>query len=171
MYFKNIVVIETPKDLLKAAEEYFNWAVDHPILTEEATVYRGDVVRYDKPKVRVLSIGGLATRMGYTERSLRKLCASSPEFADALERIEDAIRVQRLEHGHAGTINAQMAMRELGMVEKTEVLRTDIKMEFTGEELSRELKKRGLTADFVGDVLEDVTYEEIDAGGSRITGG
>lgn len=164
MFFKNIVAIEKPKDLLKAAEEYFNWAYDHPILTEEATVYRGDVVRYDKPKVRVVSIGGLASRIGMTERALRKLCLSSTEFADCLERIEDAIRTQRLEHGHAGTINAQMAMRELGMVEKTEVVRTDIKMEFTGVELDREMKKRGLTLDFLGDVLEDVTYEEVDEG-------
>lgn len=108
---------EAPEDLLAAAEGYFQWVEDNPILEERVFVSQGDVTRVDVRHPRAMLVGTMQRFIGishgcWTDYTTRE------EFKDVCEHIKSVIFQQKFEYGCADMLNPNLVARELGLMEK-----------------------------------------------------
>lgn len=114
------VVFDNPQDFLNAAIDYFEWVDDHPLLEENASVYKGEVTRYAIRKTRPYTKKGLATYLGIPDGRI-DIYRKTPGWEETIEMVEQAIYTQKFEHAAAGLMNASIISRDLGLAEKTEI--------------------------------------------------
>ncbi len=116
--------------LLEAFAEYVEWNNTNPWKKNEL-VKGGDlagiVIQVDT--IRPLSLGGMCGFLGMTSswwKELRKRCEKSEKSADreymsAIRTIEDSIYNQKYEGAMVGAFNSNIAVRDLGLVDKQAV--------------------------------------------------
>lgn len=115
-----------PENLLTACTEYFTWVAENPLFEERVNVFKGDITRYRIPRVRAMSIRSLALYIGVSSRMWRDWSHSAREdLRPVVEWANDVIWTQKFEAAAADLINATLAMRDLGLVDKQEVTSPD----------------------------------------------
>lgn len=119
------VRFSSPADLLTVAHRYFQWAQDTPLKEENVYVHRGIVTRADTHKTRAFSRKGFAAFAGVPLSYLNRLRGQGPEWAEALDLVEQVIEMQLYEHAAAGMLNANLVARTLGLAERSEVTGRD----------------------------------------------
>ena len=106
----------------KAALDYFLWAEDHPMLEEQVFQHKGAIVRADRQKMRPFTKQGLASYLGIPVSRLDSYKQrKDPEWAEAVEMIEQVIYDQKFTGAAAGLLNAPLIARDLGIADKSEV--------------------------------------------------
>jgi len=115
----------SPQELLEAAQGYFAWCDEHPLLEEETTAYQGDVTRFDKKKVRPYTLKGMAVYLNIAVKKLEKYRLDDSGFAPAMELVDQVMYTQKFEHAAAGIMNSNFISRDLGLAEKQEITGKD----------------------------------------------
>ena len=120
-------IFKEPEILLKAAEEYFQWCVDNPLMEVD---FRGkNIQKVELPKMRAFSIEGLTLFLGVNtlyfrdfKKSLEgKTDSKSLEYSQIITRIEQIIWAQQYEGAAAGFLHPNIVARRLGLVDKSSV--------------------------------------------------
>lgn len=123
---------DSPLELLEAAENYFEWCENNPILEED---YRGkDATRVEVKKMRPFTLQGLCIHIGLNtfyfndleKRIKARMEGEKPtdddkEFTQILKYIRDKIYNQKFSGAAAGQLNANIIARDLGLADKTQV--------------------------------------------------
>lgn len=110
----------SPKILLEACIEYFEWAEAHPIFETKSYMYQGAPVQDTIPHMRALTIAGLCVFIRITQETwgqYRKL----EGYSDVIKEVESMMYEQKFSGAAAGMLNANIIARDLGLVEKAEV--------------------------------------------------
>jgi hypothetical protein len=125
-------IFKTPEILWEAAEEYFQWCVDNPLLRQDYVGKDADEVW--RKFARPFTIAGLTIFLdvnpGYWH-DFRKQNAEDKGFTDIFKKIDAIIYNQKYEGAAIGLYNPMMISRDLGLIDKSE---TDVKS--GGEKLS-----------------------------------
>jgi len=107
-------------DLWVAAQEYFEWAEDHPLCLEKGFSYQGKVSIEKFSKIRAMSIGGLCLFIGIS-RELFEQFELQKEFRLVVQRIKDVIFEQKFAGAAAELLNPVMIARDLGLSDRKEL--------------------------------------------------
>ena len=103
-----------PETLWEAAREYFIWAVNTPIKSEEISMYRGEIIRTHVNKKRAVTLQGLLLYINMNATTWNNY-KYKKGFTEVIELIENYIYVDKYEHAAAGLLNASMVMRDIGL--------------------------------------------------------
>jgi hypothetical protein len=133
----------TPKLLMQAATEYFQWVDNNPWIKKEQ-LKKPTVIKDKDGNQRVETIANIPTARPYTlsglciylgvnsqyfidfKESLRpkdgeKMIKKNKDFSEVIHAIEEIIRTQKFEGAAVGAFNANIIARDLGMVDKKDV--------------------------------------------------
>ena len=135
-----------PEELEKACLEYFQWVEDNPILEEKVFHTAGIITRADVAHIRAMTIGGLTLFLDISEDTWANY-RKKPDYVGICERVDKAIRKQKIEGSAADLLNPSIIARELGLVDKQErktdtTHRMDDKEQDAVFELAKELAKK-----------------------------
>lgn len=126
-YYKKLllgpnVVHVTVRDFLRDAASYFQYLEDFPLVEEQLFANKGVVVTGYKTKMRAATLQGLASHMGISTSKLRSYRTTRGEaFAEAMEKVDQLIYLQKFEGAAAGLLNATVVSRDLGLTDKQEI--------------------------------------------------
>lgn len=123
-------IFKTPKLLIKAAHEYFQWCVENPHYKQElmrSGDMAGEIVQI--PIDRPFSIKGMCiffgTNSGFWSQFKDGIAENKTltneekqDFSSTIKDIEEIIYTQKYEHAVIGTYNASIMGKDLEMVEK-----------------------------------------------------
>ena len=117
--------------LLNAANEYFLWCIDNPLIEVD---FRGkDATKVEIPKMRAFTYEGLTNYFGCNvqylndiERSIKakeaeKVTPSDRDFSTVIQYIRNTIRQQKFEGAAAGFLNANIIAKDLGLADKVQL--------------------------------------------------
>jgi len=110
----------TPEALWTAAQEYFQWVRDNPIYEQRLVTYLGDYQRVNVPKMRGMTLYGLAGFLGVTTKTWY-LYKGYEGYQDVCAAIDEIIRQQKIEGAMANQLNQLVVVRELGLKDKKEL--------------------------------------------------
>lgn len=110
-------LFETPKLLLDAACEYFEWCENNPLIEVD---YRGkDMERVELPKMRAFTMHGLCSYLdcntAYFRTFKAQLQEKDKDFNTVITRIEEIVYNQKFTGAAAGFLNANIIARDLGL--------------------------------------------------------
>lgn len=112
-------IFESPEQLWKACEEYFEWVEANPLWEAKAFAYQGEVTIEKLPKMRAMTINGLCLFLDITRQGWAEYCAKQ-DFSDITAQAEQHIRDQKFTGAAAELLNPNIIARELGLAEKKE---------------------------------------------------
>lgn len=136
-------LFKSPKLLLQAAFEYFEWCDKNPWIKKEQ-LKQPKVIKdkdggqrletvADIPTARPYTLSGLCIYLdvntqyftdfkeGLTPKEGAKWSKKNKDFSLVVTRIEEIIRTQKYEGAAVGAFNASIVARDLGMVDKKDV--------------------------------------------------
>jgi hypothetical protein len=123
-------LFKTPAALWRAACEYFDWCENNPLKEEKGFAYQGVVTREKFDKMRAMTMEQLCFYLHCNEAYFRQFKASLPEgeqgFSTVISDIENVIRTQKFQGAAADLLNANIISRDLGLVDKSEVLKKTV---------------------------------------------
>lgn len=129
-------IIESPEILEEAANEYFQWCVDNPIIQNDFKGQHAEEVEIKLP--RVFTKEGLAIFCGlHAYTVISDLKAVSKDFSEVVSKIEAVIYNQKFSNASVGLFNASIISRDLGLKEQTQ---TDLTS--GGEPFTLEIKPK-----------------------------
>jgi hypothetical protein len=116
----------TPKSLLDAAYEYFEWCTNNPLIAVDFK--GGGAKRVELPKMRAFTMNGLCIFLGVSNTYFYDLKASlsikkdqhSIDMLDTIGTIETIVYEQKFTGAAAGLLNPSIIARELGLADKKE---------------------------------------------------
>lgn len=118
-------IFTTPEILWDAASQYFQWALDNPLME---TIIQGGK-EFTLPKMRAMTLDGLCIYLDVGTSTFNDYSNPDKEeykgFSDVTTRIRGVIRTQKFEGASAGFLNANIIARDIGLVEKQEVTGKD----------------------------------------------
>lgn len=117
-------IFKTPEDLWGAAVEYFEWNEANPLWEAKVAQNKGEPEIVTLPKVRAMSIPGLANFLGITVASWHNY-ANREDFLDVCKQISEIIRQQKFEGASAGLLNPAIIARDLGLADKQDHTSSD----------------------------------------------
>ena len=112
-------IITDPQCLADAADEYFQWCVDNPIIEID---FRGkDLSRVEIPHPRVFKKGEFSRFCHVAQwRTIEELRKDHDDFPQIITRIEGIIADQKYTYAVVGMFNSTIVSRDLGLTDKTE---------------------------------------------------
>ncbi|MFC5046312.1 terminase small subunit [Aquimarina hainanensis] len=113
-------IFETPEDLEKKCDSYFDWADSNPWYKNEALKggdRAGEIISI--PMQRPYTLKGLCLFLEITTNCWRDY-EERAEFINITTRVRERIDNQQFEGGMVGVFNANLSARRLGMIDKTE---------------------------------------------------
>lgn len=113
-------IFENPKQLWKAACEYFEWVTDNPLEEAKAFAYEGEVTIKDLPKMRAMTLMGLCFFLDISDDTWLNY-TKNKDFLGVCEDIKRVIFTQKFEGASAGLLNASIIARELGLADANKV--------------------------------------------------
>lgn len=116
-------IFKTPESLWSAAEEYFQWIEDNPLLEGKAAQFQGKFVYGDVKKMRAMTIYGLC-RFLHINFKTWQLYKERDDFIHITNEIEEIIKEQKFTGAAADLLNANIIARDLGLADKKEVKST-----------------------------------------------
>lgn len=113
-------IIQDPETLSKAADEYFQWCEENPILQKDFRGKDADTVYLEHP--RVFTKEGLARYLDVNEwRVISQLKDVSEDFNRVVTRIEKTIYEQKFTYASVNMFNSNIIARDLGLADKREI--------------------------------------------------
>ncbi len=109
----------TPKELWDGAIEYFAWVDEHPLQEQLIFHHKGALTKTMGNKARPYTLTGLCTFLGITRATYHKTCAQTG-FEEVKDLLDQIIYTQKFEGAAAGFFNANIMVRDLGLVDKSE---------------------------------------------------
>jgi hypothetical protein len=123
-------IFENPELLDEAANEYFQWCFENPLI--EKDFVGKDATEVEKPKMRAFTWSGLELFVGiYSLRDYR----NNPEykgFSQILSRIERIIFTQKFEGAAAGLLNQNIIARDLKLYDSDPAQPTNLTVTISG---------------------------------------
>ena len=120
-------IFATPKLMLEAAYEYFEWCEKNPLIEID---YRGAAppVKVQLPKMRAFTIEGLTMFLHvntvyfnqFEESISGKEDELSKDFSKVITHVKEIIYRQKFEGAASGFLNPNIIARSLGLREKSE---------------------------------------------------
>ncbi|MGU3377635.1 DNA-packaging protein [Chryseobacterium sp. M5A1_1a] len=135
----------TPELLWEAATEYFEWCESNPLIDVD---YKGkDADRVELYKMQPFTLYGLCLYLGVNTAYFRQFKQSlkdndqniENDFSTVITRIEEVIYHQKFVGAAAGFLNPNIIARDLGLVDKKEVEKTEVMM--TSEERDQKIQE------------------------------
>jgi len=112
-------IFETPEELVKSANEYFQWIQDNP-LKEQLTYHAsGLITQTDGDKMRAMSLEGLCNFIDIHVDTF-KLYSERQDFIGVTKRIRQIIDTQQFEGAASGFLNPNIIARKLGLTDRTD---------------------------------------------------
>lgn len=117
-------IVKSPEALREAADEYFQWCIDNPILQKD---YRGkDAIDVYLEHPRVFTKEGVARFCHLAAwREVADLANVNKDFAQVVTHIESTIREQKFTYASIGMFNANIIARDLGLADKNQTQALD----------------------------------------------
>ena len=104
-------IFESPVSLEMAAEEYFDWCHQNPLI--EIDFVGKDAVQVEKPKMRAFTWSGLELYLQVESLREYKTNPNYKDFSQVITRIEKVIYTQKFEGAAAGFLNPNIIARDL----------------------------------------------------------
>jgi hypothetical protein len=129
-------LFESPEMMEEAADEYFQWCIENPLIEID---FKGkDATKVEIPKMRAFTIQGLCRYLNcnveYFRQFKEKLAYKEKGFARIVSYIEETIYEQKFTGSAAGFLNPNIIARDLGLVDKKDMsLHGDITVEYIEE--------------------------------------
>lgn len=142
-------IFSTPKMLLDAAHEYFEWVDANPLIESKAAQFQGEQVDLTVKKMRAMTLEGLYIFLGVSKQTWFDYKARE-DFVDVMAEIEAIIRTQKFAGAAADMLNANIIARDLGLKDAStnEITGKDggpiVMAALSNEELAAEIAKYGL---------------------------
>lgn len=112
----------SPQLMWEAAEEYFQWCIDNPLMESQAFSFQGTTKLTEVPKMRPMTLQGLCLYMGASSSYFRTFKTERgekyPDFVAVIQAIEETIENQQYTGAAAGFLNPRIVAMKLGMTEK-----------------------------------------------------
>lgn len=123
----------TPQLLWEAAEEYFEWCDENPLIEID---FRGkDADKVELPKMRPYTLHGLCIYLDCSTSYFREFKSNIKDkdngFLTVITRIEEVIYNQKFSGAAAGFLKENIIARDLGLADKKDA---DLKVGITWEE-------------------------------------
>lgn len=100
-----------PEVLWEAAQEYFQWCFDNPLI--EIDFVGKDATQVQKPKIRAFTWSGLELYLDIDSLREYKSNPDYKEFSQIITRIEKIMYTQKFEGAAAGLLNPNIIARDL----------------------------------------------------------
>jgi hypothetical protein len=100
-----------PELLWEAAQEYFQWCFDNPLI--EIDFVGKDATQVQKPKIRAFTWSGLELYLDIDSLREYKSNPDYKEFSQIITRIEKIMYTQKFEGAAAGLLNPNIIARDL----------------------------------------------------------
>jgi hypothetical protein len=114
-------IIKDPETLVIAADEYFKWCIDNPIIEIDYKSSGGGLVKVEIPHPRVFKKDEFARFCGCCDwRVIRDLHTVSEDFSRVVTHIEGVIADQKYTYATVGMFNPSIIARDLGLADKQE---------------------------------------------------
>ena len=122
----------TPEELFDESNKYFKWCVDNPLLEEQLFNTKFGIKREAVSKMRPFTIQGLCTFLGIVVKTfdnygkLKKTAEtelehnSANDYLQVVTYVRQIIYNQKFEGAATGFFNANIIVRDLGLVNKEE---------------------------------------------------
>lgn len=116
----------TAEEMFEAVCGYFKWLEDNPLEEAKAFSYEGDVTVESLPKMRAATITGMCVYLGISTTSWKEWRNPNdvkyrPELHEVMMFAEECIKEQKFTGAAAGLLNAALVMRDLGLVDKSQL--------------------------------------------------
>lgn len=113
-------LFETHQLLWKEACAYFKWCSENPWIK---TDYKGkDADKVEIPTARPFTLYGLCLYLGVNTKYFNDFKKTACEdFSEVIRRIEEVIKMQKLEGAMVGAFNANIVARDLGLTDRQEI--------------------------------------------------
>jgi hypothetical protein len=124
----------SPELLWEAAEEYFEWCDENPLMEID---FKGkDADRVELPKMRAYTMHGLCLYLDCNTDYFRqfKKEENNKDFSWVIARIEDIMYNQKFTGAAAGFLNPNIISRDLGLIDKQES-KSEVNHTITGMEI------------------------------------
>ena len=133
-------VIKEPETLAKAADEYFQFCIENPIIVVD---YKGkDAKRVEMQIPKVFQKNELARFCHLSEwRSINDLKSVSTDFLQVVTHIEGCIADQKFQYGIANIFNSNIVARDLGLRDKQEIDMKNPEIIVRSENVKRQIDK------------------------------
>lgn len=112
---------ETPDDMAKAINSYFEWVVEHPLFENKVTHHMGEQVDMTLEKPRAMTVVALCLHLGIAPPTFNEYASKGPEFSELIARTKDVIYVQKFEGAAAELFSTPVIIRDLGLKDRTDV--------------------------------------------------
>ena len=113
-------ILQSPEILKEAANEYFKWCEDNPLM--EMDWVGKDAVTVERPKMRAFTWEGLELFLDISSLRHYKTNPDYKDFFQVISRIEKIIYTQKFTGAAAGFLNPNIIARDLGLSDKTETV-------------------------------------------------
>ena len=127
---------ERVEDLADEVTDYFDTNVNHPILEDRIVMADGMPAKMSLEKHRLLSVGRLAMHCCVSRRTWDRWKEDRPDLRPLISWAEEYIRESQVEGAAAGSFNANIIARLLGLSEHTKADSTvrveGVSVEFIG---------------------------------------
>lgn len=110
----------TPELLEEAANEYFQWCSDNPLMEVD---FKGkDATQVELPRMRAFTIHGLCIYLGCNTKYFNDFKAANHDgFSEVLTRIMEIIYEQKFTGAAAGFLNPNIIARDLGLKDTSDI--------------------------------------------------
>ncbi|AVX04227.1 terminase, small subunit [Maritalea myrionectae] len=112
-------IFESPDQLEKACQEYFDWVEANPLYEIKPFNTKGGIVQEPVAKMRAMTIAGLCIFLDIGQTTWSEYKANK-DFAGVITQVEDIIRTQKFAGAAADLLNPNIIARDLGLADKKE---------------------------------------------------
>lgn len=117
-------IFETAEELWQACCEYFEWALDNPLVEDRIISYQGDAKHIDVKRMRIMTYEGLTTFLGI-HRSTWNDWREVDDFSDVIRTVDGIIKEQQLAGAASDQLNHHIVARYLGLKENLDLSSED----------------------------------------------
>lgn len=110
-------VFKSPKALIDACNDYFEWCIDNPMIEEKVFQHQGRPVTAETHRTRPFTLEGLCNHIDISLATF-KAYEEHEALKNVATRIRQIIDNQQFEGVAAGMLNANIIARKLGLVDK-----------------------------------------------------
>jgi hypothetical protein len=115
---------KTPRDLWNAACDYFDWAIDNPIVTQKTFHASGLITKANEFHERPFKITEMCNFIGLDYSNYTRY-RKEEAYKSTCDTIDTIIYNQKFDGAAVGKFNQNIIARDLGLVDKKDLSSTD----------------------------------------------
>ena len=114
-----VEVFQSPVNLMEAAQQYFDWVDENPLLEEKPFMFQGEIIVHQKEKPRAMTLNSIQLFLDCSHEAW--LTARKDEnLKQVIANIERIIFDYKLIGAAGDLFNANIISRDLGLMDKTQ---------------------------------------------------